>query len=123
LLSRIDLHGESIDLVREIEVFVKSQEVLSPIEVDVEHSCYHGTAREIGCKVERRLPKFDKHVLNTVRVVAEEKGLKVKVYNISTLSGRLRARLKGVQKTPTIFVNNKRICEKVSKRRLLDALK
>ena len=107
---------------KKIEVFIKNREILTQFEVSVDHSCWHGTAREIGSKVERVLPEDDKHLLDIVRTVAKEKGLKVEVYNLSTWGGRLRARFKDIQKTPAIIVDNKRISERVTKRNLLAAL-
>jgi hypothetical protein len=61
--------------------------------------------------------------IEVARKVAEEKGMKVKIYNTSSRMGKLRAKLKRVKHTPTIIVGDGRITGNVTKERLLALLK
>ncbi|MFX1486973.1 MAG: thioredoxin family protein [Promethearchaeota archaeon] len=92
-----------------IEVFVKEKEVATgKIYVGRtvrEHAC---TFRE-GVKKEKIIPEDDKRTLEIVQKLAKENGLRVKIYNVSSFGGRLRARRRGVRNTPTITVGEQKI--------------
>lgn len=113
-------------MAKVIEVFVKNRKVLteSPCFVRVEagHPCA-GIAPGVTYQEESVLSKDDQHALDIVRAIAKEKGLDVKVYNLSTTTGRLKARFKGVEKTPTILVGDKKIDGTIARDSILNALK
>lgn len=108
-----------------IEVYVRNMEVPTGVEhgyylASPGHEC---TKTPITAAVmEKVLPEADKKALEISLVVAEERRLKVKVYNISTLRGKLRAQLKGIYKTPTVIIENYRIEDVIAKDRLLSVL-
>ena len=113
-------------MTRVIEVFVKNKKVLteSPCLVRVEsgHPC---AGAKPGVTYEKKsvLAEPDKLALDIVRDIAGERELEVKVYNVSTTMGRLKARFRRVKKTPTVLIGDKRIDEKIEKDTILNALK
>lgn len=92
-----------------IEVFIKEKEVATG-KVYVgstvrEHWC---TFKE-GDKKEKIMPEQDKTALGIAEKVAKENGFRIKVHNVSSFGGRLRARRRGVKNTPTIVVGEQKI--------------
>jgi len=114
-------------LAKPIEVFVRSQKKLTGenilVQVDPGHPCTmehgYGTAHTITCKTEHVLPDEDRRVLDIAMVVAEEERLKIKVHDLSKFGGKLKANFKGVQKTPTIILGDKRIDGSITKESIL----
>ena len=108
-----------------IEIFVKNRKVLteSPCYVRVEsgHPCA-GSTPGVTYEEESALTEDDQRALDIVRAIAKEKGLEVKVYNLSTTVGRLKARFKGVEKTPTIQVGDRRIDGTIERDSILKTL-
>ena len=105
-----------------IEVFVKEKEITtgkvyvgSPVR---EHWC---TFKE-GVKKEKIMPEDDKKTLEIVQKLAKENGVHVKVHNISSFGGRLKARRRGVKNTPTIIIGKQKIEGMPSKKQILDLL-
>jgi hypothetical protein len=93
-----------------IEVYVRN-EVVS--DVYREKGCEHTASGQVDMyrpvsKLQFRktamLPESDREALDTVLKVAMERGWKVRVVNVSTLLGRLRAGFRGVDETPTIMI-------------------
>lgn len=91
------------------------------VQIEPGHPCV-GTLPGVQIREERVLPKADKEALDVVMAVADEKGLKVKVYNLSTTVGRLRARFRGISRTPAVFVGEKRIDGEILRDSILNAL-
>lgn len=60
-------------------------------------------------KSQQAMPEADQTALRIAREISEERGLLLRVYNISKLQGRVRARLKGVKTTPTIIFGNEKL--------------
>lgn len=105
-----------------IELFVKEKEITtgkvyigSPVR---EHWC---TFKE-GVKKEKIMPEDDKKTLEIVQKLARENGVHVKVHNISSFGGRLKARRRGVKNTPTIIIGKQKIEGMPSKKQILDLL-
>ena len=118
-------------LGKAIEIYVRKREVQTYsqvfAQVDPGHACadWHGTsgtAPTVAPTKKRVLREDDKCALDIARAIAKERRLKLEVYDLSTLSGRLRSRLKSIHKTPTIMIGNERISERITRKRLLDAL-
>jgi deoxycytidylate deaminase len=65
------------------------------------------------------LPEIHEQVIKLAERVAEEKGMKLKVYNLSSRMGKVKAVLKGVKETPTIIVGNHKISEEITEKKLL----
>ncbi len=68
------------------------------------------------------MPEADASALKIAREVCEQQGLKLRIYNISTLGGRMRARLKGVKKTPTILIGNESLVGVIRKEELVSSV-
>jgi hypothetical protein len=115
-----------VELAKVIEVYVKNRKELTISEcrvlVDEGHAACAGSAPGITCKEESVLSDIDKQVIKTAKAIAKEKGMKVKVYNLSTTLGKLKARFKGVEKSPTILVGDKRIDGEIDRDSVLNAL-
>lgn len=112
-------------MAKVIEVYVKNTQV--PVGAEQVYYCkspgHECTKTPITLAVMERV--FSEADLNALRLsvaIAKEKGLKVRVYNISTFKGKLKAQLKGVHKTPTIIVENHRFEDTIAKDQLLSVL-
>jgi protein-disulfide isomerase len=73
-------------------------------------------------KKEVVLPESHRQVISIARKMAEEKGMKLQIYDVSSKEGRLRALLAGVNETPTMIVRNQRITENITEEKLLSIL-
>jgi len=102
-----------------MEVYVKKEEVLT-------QSAYIG--RPVGdhwCtfketyKSEKVMSEADKEALKVAEKVARDTGIRLKVYDISSFKGKMKASLKGVKKTPTIILGKERIESVPNERDLL----
>ena len=102
-------------MFKTIEVYVRN-EIVSGVYREM--SCEHTATGQVDIgrptsKLQfrkiRRLPEADEKALDVVLEVANKKGWKVKVYNADTFTGRLKARLKGINETPTVIVGKHRI--------------
>jgi len=60
-------------------------------------------------KTEKVMPEEDESALKLAKELAVEKGLRVQVINVTSLKGRVSARLKGVKTTPTIILGKNRL--------------
>ncbi|MFX0069078.1 MAG: DsbA family protein [Promethearchaeota archaeon] len=105
-----------------IEVFIKEKEIAtgkvyvgSPVR---EHWC---TFKE-GVRKEKIMPEDDKKALEIVQKLAKENGLDIKVHNVSSFRGRLKARRSGVNNTPTIIIGKQKIEGMPTKEQILDLL-
>lgn len=100
-------------MVGKIEVYVRNEEVIvgSSIMGRPIHDGYttHYCAFREIFKTEKVMPEAETLALEIVKEFAAKKGLEVDVYDVSTLKGRMQARLKGIRKTPTIIVDGNRI--------------
>jgi hypothetical protein len=80
------------------------------------HSC-SGAKSALVYKKEHVLPESHKQMVNIARKLAEEKGMKLQICDVSSRTGSLRARLARVSKTPTMIVGNRRIVESITEER------
>ena len=108
-----------------IQVYVKGEQKLTAenalVYVESGHSC-SGTKSALTCKKEHVLPESHKEVISIARKMAEERGMKLQVFDVSLGRGRLRARLAGVSETPAIIVRNQRITEEITEEKLSSIL-
>ena len=113
-------------MARTIQVFVKNDEV--PIRtfqtyefVSPGHEC---TRKPITAPIfESVLPEPHEQAIKIAEKVAKEKRVKLKVYNLSSKMGKVKAVLKGVKETPTIIVGNHKISEGITEKKLLYLLR
>ena len=92
-----------------IEVYIKREEVATGEAVGGKVIGEHGCTVIRGVKTEKMMPEADRETLDIVNQFANDKGLSVEVCNLGTFAGRLKARRKGITKTPTIVIGNSRI--------------
>lgn len=110
---------------RTIQVYVKSEENVATEKGLVPsvsgHPCA-GIEPVIEYKKKHVLPETYKQVVDIAKKVAEEKGIKLEVYDQSSSVGKLRALFKGVNETPTVIIGNQRIIGSVTEKKLLSLL-
>jgi hypothetical protein len=112
-------------MTEKIEVYVKRGKKLvgeyfsAPISDGVmTHSCLSKKMLEY----ERALPEAEKRVLELVNEFADEKGLQVEVIDTSTIKGKLKATMRGIDKTPAVTIGDERIEEQSNMDRLKEKL-
>lgn len=114
-------------MVRTIDVFVKNTEVhvktfltyesVHP-ECPASHRGYLFGFPIIAPIYESILSETHQQAIEVAKKVANEKGVKLKIYNLSSKAGKLKAFLKGVKRTPTIIIDNHKVTGKISKEEL-----
>ena len=104
-------------IVTKIEVFIKEKEIATG-KVSVGRRC---TYKE-GIKKETIMSEDDKKTLEIVQKLAKENGLNIKVHNVSSFGGRLKARRRGVKNSPTIIIGKQKIEGVPTKEQILDLL-
>jgi hypothetical protein len=96
----------------QIEVYVRKkrqivrQYVSPPVSDGYQH---HGCMSKQVTEFEEVLPDADNQALRIVDQLATEFAVPFKVYNVSTFSGKLRAKSEGIKKTPTVILNGEKI--------------
>jgi len=108
-----------------IEVFVKSEGMMAGTYPAWAlscpgHECTRTPITEV--RFESVLPEIHKHVVDMVEKVTKEKGMQLRILDVSSRSGKLRAFLKGVNKTPTVLVKNKKVAGEITESKLLSLL-
>ena len=100
-------------MVKTIDVFVKNTEV--PVktfqtyesvrpECPRSHRGYMFGFPVLATIYESSLSETHQQVIEVAKKVANRKGVELKVYNLSSKTGKMKAFLKGVKKTPTIII-------------------
>jgi hypothetical protein len=91
-----------------IEVYIRNKEV--PVQrTFVRGPSDHPCLDKENLIYERIMPDVDRLTLEVVNNFAKEKGLQVEVCDVSTFKGKLKASVKGIDKTPTIIIGKSRI--------------
>jgi hypothetical protein len=91
-----------------IEVYIRNKEVLVQrtfVRGPSDHPCMD----KESLIYERVMPDVDRLTLEVVTDFAKEKGLQVEICDISTFKGKLKASVKGINKTPTVIIGKSRI--------------
>jgi len=112
--------------MRVIEVFIRNTKVPAGTFQTYEFSTpgHQCTKKPIIAPIlESVLPEKHKQAVEIAERVAKEKGMKLKICDLSTRMGKMRALLKGVKETPTIIIENHKISEEIAERQLLSLLK
>lgn len=104
-------------MVRLIKVFIGAKWIVKHFSSDSSAWAWGGWAPEH--EFEKFISRDDVLALKTAREVAEECGLKLKVYDLSSLTGWISAYVNKVKITPTVLINNNRIEGLPSKDELL----
>jgi hypothetical protein len=96
----------------QIEVYVRKrkqivrQYVTPPVWDGYQH---HACMSKQVTEYEDVLLDPDKEALRIVDQLATEAGLSFKVYDVATFSGKVRAKSKGIAKTPALILNGEKI--------------
>lgn len=95
-------------MIDKIKVYVRNEE--APVGTGFvrgppDHPCLDVNI----VKTERVIPETDRLALEVVNEFAREKGLQVEVCDVSTLKGKLKASLRGINKTPVVLIGKGRI--------------
>lgn len=99
--------------MKSIEVYVKSEERFYS-EIYHERGCEHTATGQVDpsrpqSKLQFKKTKAysaeDKEALSIVNEIATKGGWEVKTHDLSTSQGKIKARVKGVHRTPTIFID------------------
>jgi len=106
-----------------VEVFFVNEEVPASGPTYTEAVSGHPCTGAVTYKMDQIMPEIDQQVLKVVSEIADEKELTVKLYDVATWKGRLKALLKGVKETPTVVVGDKRIVGPVTRDELENLLK
>ena len=104
-----------------IEVYVKSEEQLKG-SADGDYSIYDEHPCQVKYNIVKTLCPIDKQALETLCDVAKEKHFTVKVYDLSTSWGRLKAFTKGIKIIPATAVGSLRINSIPNREELLKML-
>ncbi len=94
--------------MKTVELYVRGEEELKApsdgnFAIFAEHPC------QTKYNIIKSLPQNDKKALELLKLFSKENRLSLKVYDISTLRGKLKAAIKGVRITPTIIIDNHKI--------------
>jgi hypothetical protein len=93
-------------MTKSIIVFIKVKWAVKPFSSDSHVWIWGGWAPEH--KFEKIISKDDASALKIAREIAQECGLKVKVYDLASFRGWIFAQIKKVKATPTIVMNDHR---------------
>jgi len=112
-------------MAKTIQVFVKNKKVHVRTFQTYEFSTpgHECTKKPITMPIfESVLPETHEQAIKIAERVAKEKGIKLKVYNLSSRMGKVKAVLKGVKETPTIITDGHKIFEEITEKKLLSLL-
>jgi len=94
--------------MKTVEVYIKTEEKLQPppggsYKDYNAHPCWqkHNIKKIVPSDIER--------ALNILKKAAIHKNITLKIYDVTTLSGKLRAFFRGVRTTPFTIIGSKRI--------------
>ena len=99
-------------MTNQIEVYVRKrrqivrQYVTPPVWDGYQH---HACMSKEVTEQEEVLPDAENQALRIVDQLATEFAVAFKVYDVTTVAGKLRARSRGITKTPTLVVNGDKI--------------
>ena len=99
-------------MIDKIQVYIRKRKTLvgqAAVGPVSDGTFHHACLSRKMLEYEKVASETDRDALEAVNNFAEEKGLRVEVLDISTFKGKLRAYLKGIDKTPVIAVGKYRI--------------
>jgi protein-disulfide isomerase len=91
-----------------IELYVKSEKRLKP-HPDRDYSIYAEHPCQVKYNIMKTLSAADLKALEMLTSMAEEKGLTLRVYDLSNFKGKLKALMRGITKTPVLVVGAHKI--------------
>ncbi len=112
-------------MAKTIQVFVRNNEVITGHFTTVEfstpgHAC---TAKPITAPVlEPFLPETHKQAIEIAEKVAKTNRMHIKVYNLSSRKGKLKALFKGVREAPAVIIEKQKLTGEITEKKLLHLL-
>jgi len=115
--------------MRSMEIYIKNEEVtIATGPVRPTYSTLLGRWDIVpwnllpqACYTVSILPEENREALEIAQKVAQKTGVNLKVRDVNYLEGKILAYLRGVRKTPTVIIGNKKI-EKITEEVLLSYL-
>jgi hypothetical protein len=106
-----------VRMAKTVEVYIMNKEVMTHAGGDVStlagavfaHIRTHDCSMKETPESQKIISEEDKAALKVVEELAAENSLRLRIIDIASLKGNLRARLKGIKATPTIIVGNNRL--------------
>ncbi len=105
-----------------IELYVRYTKIPVGIGVTYDqpgHQCAKAHTIAVSGKT---LPEADQATLDLCKIVAAERDPRVRVHDVSTMSGKLTAWRNHVTETPTVIIEKNKIDGTITKKRLLAAI-
>ncbi len=104
---------------RNIEVYLRIEKIYLPADIS---SLPSYDRRHIQClRVESRkiedthIPEEDQKILNFVKEIAKEANFSVKIVNVNSFIGKLKAKFKGIRKFPAVVIGQHKIEGNITK--------
>jgi len=104
--------------MKKIELYVRSSKQLLPDTYEPRGTCEHTASGQVDLfrpqstlifQASRTLLENDNKAFEIVHEVAKERGWKVEVCDVASFTGRMKARLRGINQTPVVVVDDHRI--------------
>ena len=100
-------------MARTVEVYIMNKEVVTQTALEgrplvAGGEVHYCSVKEIS-KTEKIISDDDKAALQLVKTLTAKKDFKIRVVDVASLKGKMKAKLKGVKATPTIIVGNNRL--------------
>lgn len=105
-----------------IELYVRSTKVPLGTGVTFDQPGHQCAKAHTIAVSEKTLPEADQATLDLCKTVAAERDLRVRVHDVSTISGKLTAWRNQVKETPSVIIDKNRIHGAITKKRLLAAI-
>jgi len=100
-------------MAKTIEVYIKNKEVVTSTRLEgrpltAGGEVHYCSVKEFS-KTEKVISEEDGAALKLVKEFTSENNFKLRIIDVSSSRGKLRARLKGVRTTPTIIVGSRHL--------------
>ncbi|MEM4704018.1 MAG: hypothetical protein QXJ02_03010 [Candidatus Bathyarchaeia archaeon] len=94
--------------MKAVEIYIKTEERLQPppggsyADYDA-HPCWQKH------NIQRIIPPDQEKALKILKAAAEQKNITLKIYDVKTFSGKIKAFIHGIRTTPFTIIGTKRI--------------
>jgi len=107
--------------MKTIELYVKCEEQLKP-PPDGSYADYAYHPCQAKYNITKILSPTESKALEMLETVAKEKGVKLKVYDVTTFRGKLKAFSRRIKNTPCIVIGARKVGGSPNKEELLQML-
>lgn len=92
-----------------IEVFIRSKEVLTQHAHTGRPIAGHACTMKEGYRSQKIMSETERAALKIAEAVAEEAGTGLRIYDVGSFVGKMKASVKGIKSTPMIIVGKRKI--------------